>query len=222
MGEKVFSPSYSSAILAPPPCFLLLPFTGGHQNKQWNSPECHCNASPLRQPPPPHNGRRTPLPPTLTGLHHSSSPQAPGRFGNQVASPGRSLVDLIKPWRKTLILIPSRKDPPGSTAQDRPIYSQEEPWETPGHPRTLLVPTSAPPGTAFGKLRSPKAQARAGGRPGSREAGEPAVRAPGQGFLSRPLREPTGAERAQTSLVETEAGGKGRVEAKEADPQPRV
>ena len=48
------------------------------------------------------------------------------------------------------------------------------------------------------------------------------MRAPGQGFLSRPLREPTGAERARTSLVETEAGGKGREEAKEADPRPRV
>ena len=125
--------------------------------------QCHPPTATSLRPPPPHNGRRTLLPPTLTCLHHSSSPQAPGRFGNQVASPGRSLVDLIKPWRKTLILIPSRKDPPGRrTAQDRPIYSQEEPWETPGRPRTLLVPTPAPPGTAFGRLRSPKAQARAG------------------------------------------------------------
>lgn len=37
------------------------------------------------------------------------------------------------------------------------------PWETPGRPRTLLVPTPVPPGTAFRRLRSSNPQA--GGRP---------------------------------------------------------
>lgn len=130
--------------------------------------------SPTAHPPPPHPtimARRLPCPQLNWPAPLKVSP---GPWTNQVTSPGWSLVDLIKPWRTTLILIPSRKDPPGRTAQDIGLFTARrcpgKPLAGPGRFWSRLLCPLARPSEGWGRRRR---------KPGVRGSGVPGVRGSG-------------------------------------------